>query len=176
MSNASSSLATNASPDRRSIWQRRFAATCVGGALVAGGLMLWALAPLPVQFDEIAIVRQPIAATSSSSEPERPRVLDRQPFTRQLWWTLPKPTDAAANEAAAKLAKESLPLELDLIGVSDVDGTLVAALYDRRADRLRLVRQGERFLEADVAEVTRERVRLTRQDGELLLTRRRPGP
>jgi hypothetical protein len=60
-------------------------------------------------------------------------------------------------------------------GVTSPDGTLVAALYDRRADRLRLVRQGERVLDVEVAELSVERLRLTRGDQELVLVRRRPG-
>ena len=151
-------------------------AICVGGALLAGGLMVWAFAAKPIEDDEVKIARQPTTTTSSAMAPVHLRDVDRKPFTRQLWWTLPKPADAATKENDAKPAPQVLPLELDLIGVSEVDGAFVAALYDRRADRLRLVRQGERVSEADVVEVTRERVRLTRKDGELLLTRRRPGP
>ena len=101
--------------------------------------------------------------------------LDRAVFEKSLWMPLAKPggPDAAATE---KPKPKELPLEVDLIGISDVNGTLVAALYDRRADRLVLAKSGDSFAGAQVAEVTREQVTLQRGGEQKILVRRRPGP
>ncbi len=141
--------------------------------MLGGALAQWALSPLPAT-DDVLEKDVPTEAAPAAVA-DKVLAVDRRAFERQLWWVLPK-LDATTKSDASAQPPPALPLELDLIGVTEVGGVLIAALYDRRADRLRLVRQGERIEDADVVEVTTERVRLTRQDGELLLTRRRPGP
>lgn len=158
--------------DRERGWQRRFFAVLVGGVVTATALASWAFAPM-LRSAHSGATPPPLRVASAAAQPER-RPLDRADFDKRLWWVLPKPID---SESAAEEAKPpaTLPLELELIGITEVEGTLVAALYDRRAARLRLVRQGETIAEAHVAEVSKDKVRLTRGDGELLLLRRRPG-
>lgn len=177
MSSASSSPRTEHARDPLRAWQRRLVASgALGLALVLASASF--AIRLPNEADgEAARGSLATAPKEHAVEPPAPlAAVDRAAFDRRLWSTLTLPdADAKAAKTAAQAAAPALPLELDLVGVTSVDGVLVAALYDRRADLLRLVRQGERVLDADVEELSAERVRLTRGGAELVLVRRRPG-
>jgi hypothetical protein len=178
LSSASSSQRLERAADPLRAWHRRLVATCAGGAVLIVPLAAWALRPLsadagPATPPAATTPTATIAHDGGGDAPSLP-VIDRSVFDRSLWSHLPKRDSPAIDDAAPKPAP-ALPLELEWIGVTSIDGTLVAALYDRRADRLRLVRQGERVLDAEVAELSVERLRLTRGDQELVLVRRRPG-
>lgn len=145
---------------------------------------MWAWQPMEepsvddTRADDRALPPSPHVTPETQAPSDRAvarRPFDRSGFARRLWWELPKPDAAAGDAAAAAAAVNTLPLALELIGVTERDGVWIAALYDRQADRLRLVRQGDRLLDADVVEISREQVRLARHDGELVLLRRRPG-
>lgn len=101
--------------------------------------------------------------------------VDRAVFEKSLWASFQKPGEADAA-AAEKAKPKELPLDVDLVGVSELDGVLVAALYDRRADRLILAKSGESIAGATVAEVTKDQVTLKRGGEQKVLVRRRPGP
>ena len=75
--------------------------------------------------------------------------------------------------AKAEAERKKLPLEIELIGVTEDGGVLVAALYDRRSDRLLLVKNGDEIEGAKVSALTRDRVELTRDGGSLVLARTR---
>lgn len=153
------------------IWRWRcFALACVAiAASVAAAV--WALRPLPraespTPFMEVASATVPVA--------DEVVALDRSVFDRNPWWVLPNPGEELGSTPTPK--PQALPLAIDLVGVLSVNGALVAALYDRGADRLLLVRHGEAIADAKVSELTNDRVTLTRGEGELVLVRRRPGP
>jgi hypothetical protein len=101
--------------------------------------------------------------------------IDRAVFEKSLWMPLSKPGAPDLTAAAIPKPKE-LPLEVDLIGISEVNGSLVAALYDRRADCLDMAKSGDSFAGAHVSEVTRDQVTLQRGAEQKILVRRRPGP
>jgi hypothetical protein len=101
--------------------------------------------------------------------------IDRAVFEKCLWMPLSK-TGAADLAAAAIPKQKELPLEVDLIGISEVNGSLVAALYDRRADCLVMAKCGDSCAGAHVAEITRDQVTLQRGAEQKVLVRRRPGP
>jgi len=161
------------SPDPVTTWGRRCLALGVGATALLAPTGTWALKTLPPR-----AWTAPAVPASSAKHPRNDALpaVDRSAFERDLWWTLPAPGAANATAEQATTKPTALPLGLDLVGVTDLGGTLIAALYDRRADRLLLVRHGESVLGAQVLELTRERVTLVHADGELVLTRRRPGP
>lgn len=165
-----SGFSSTTDPLRR--WRRRCVALAAGAAAVSIPTAAWALRSLPR--DELQPAHAIEAASIAVASTEEGPAIDRSVFERNLWWVLPKSGQALGTEQAPKPA--ILPIAVDLIGVISVDGELVAALYDRRAQRLLLVRNGETVAEAKVSEVSNDRVTLTRADGELVLVRRRPGP
>lgn len=152
-------------------WRRRFAGVVAGGAILCGAAALLALRPPPGTAWQAQEIFQPgskpVAASSETS-------IDRAVFEKSLWMPLSKPGSADLAAAAIPKPKE-LPLEVDLIGISDVNGALVAALYDRRADRLALAKSGDSFAGAQVADVTHDQVTLQRGSEQKVLVRRRPG-
>jgi hypothetical protein len=155
-----------------STWRQRFSGVAVAGATLCGAVTLWATGRLPH-----AEWRSPSAADSESKSPAAPteRAIDRAVFEKNLWMSITKPGASDLAEAAVPKPKE-LPLEVDLIGISEVNGSLVAALYDRRADRLVVAKSGDSFAGAQVSEVTRDQVTLQRGAEQKVLVRRRPGP
>jgi hypothetical protein len=155
-----------------STWRRRFAGVVVAGAALCGAVTRWATGRL-----SRAEWQSPNALVSESKAPPAPTegAIDRVVFEKNLWMPLTKPGTADLAAAAIPKPKE-LPLEVDLIGISEVNGSLVAALYDRRADRLVLAKSGDSFAGAQVAEVTRDQVTLQRGAEQKVLVRRRPGP
>jgi hypothetical protein len=154
-----------------SIWRRRFAGVVAGGAILCGAVARLALRPPPGTAWQAQVISQlgskPVAASSETA-------IDRAVFEKNLWMPLAKP--GAFDAAAAEKPKpKELPIEVDLIGISEVNGSLVAALYDRRADRLVLAKSGDAFAGAQVAEITRDQVTLQRGSEQKVLVRRRPG-
>jgi hypothetical protein len=121
--------------------------------------------------------RSPSAPVPESKSTPAPTegAIDRADFEKNLWMPLTKPGAPDVAAAAIPMSKE-LPLEVDLIGISEVSGSLVAALYDRRADRMVLAKSGDSFAGVQVAEVTRDQVTLQRGAEQKVLVRRRPGP
>jgi hypothetical protein len=144
----------------------------LGGTVMASAAVgTWALQPSPRAEWKASTVRpSPVSSVKSDDV----AAIDRSVFERALWRELPNPTSAETTKEPAK--PTVLPLELDLIGVTSVDGKLVAALYDRRHDHLMLVKHGEKIEGAEVTELTADRVTLTRAGAQLVLSRKRAGP
>jgi hypothetical protein len=155
-----------------STWRRRFAGVVVVGAVLCSAVTLWATGRL-----SRAEWHSPSASVSESKSILAPTegAIELAVFEKNLWMPLTKPGAPDVAAAAIPMSKE-LPLEVDLIGISDVNGSLVAALYDRRADRLVLAKSGDSFAGAHVADVTRDHVTLQRGVEQKVLVRRRPGP
>jgi hypothetical protein len=130
----------------------------------------WALRPVSRVEWKAPVARPRVAGTKK----DEVATVDRSVFERELWRELPKTADLETAKEPAKPAV--LPLEVDLVGVTSVDGKLVAALYDRRHDRLLLVKHGEKVDGAEVTELTSDRVTLERSGAKLTLARRRAGP
>lgn len=155
--------------------RRRFALLLGAAAVVLAPIGVWAFRPLVPP----ALVEPSHGTERLPPSPTAPvedlAALDRAPFEKNLWWELPKP-DALIPSGKTAPAAPASSIEVDLIGVSEVDGVLVAALFDRRANRLRLVRDGDAIADASVAAITRDSVRLARGDAELVLHRRRESP
>lgn len=158
--------------DPLATWRRRFVAVAGASLLVIGGVGVWAMGPVARSEWQ---VRASTATVAPARVADAASPVDRAAFEKNLWASLTKPgaLDAAA---AAKEKPRELPLEIDLVGVTDVNGTLVAALYDRRADRLLLVKSGESVAGAEVSEITKDQVTLKRGVEQKVLARRRPGP
>jgi hypothetical protein len=154
-----------------SIWRRRFVGVVVAGAILGSAVALWAMRPpLHTEWQAENLPRPESKSTSAPTE----CAIDRSVFEKSLWMPLTKP--GTADLAAAVIPKpKELPLEVDLIGISEVNGSLVAALYDRRADRMVLAKSGDSFAGVQVAEVTRDQVTLQRGAEQKVLVRRRPG-
>ena len=113
-----------------SIWRRRFAGVVVAGVTLSGAVAEWAMRTPPrAEWKDPSLPRSESRPTPVSSE----ATIDRAVFEKNLWMPLSKPGSADLSAVAIPKPKE-LPLEVDLIGISDVNGALVAALYDRRAD------------------------------------------
>lgn len=154
-------------------WRRRLAVTLVAVAVALVSIGAWALKAPPQWVWQESPVNK--GATTKETRSEAVAAVDRAVFEKSLWVTFQKPGAAEAAAAETQKRKE-LPLEVDLIGVSEFGGALVAALYDRRADRLFLLKSGESIAVATVAEVTRDQVTLKRGSEQKVLIRRRPGP
>ncbi len=130
--------------------------TLVGGVLAVGAILawLWPLArpaeidPLELLFD--APTRHPESADSSALTD-----LDLAAFRVALWNVPPSsqvpPTEAKRSEP---------PPKLDLIAIIEQDGQYLAALYDSTADRLHIVRSGERIGLLEITNVTSRQVEL----------------
>ena len=149
-------------------WRRRTAVLVFGSLALVTPALAWALLPLSGESDSPPI--------SSSLSPATPTVEEVVTFDcsafQAVLWTIPS-TTRSALPAPQEEPQKRLPLELDLVGVSAADGALIAALYDRQADRLLLVRDGEEALGARVTRLSQDQVDLTRDDAKLVIARRR---
>ena len=152
-------------------WRTRFLALVAGATCLLLPTVAWALRELPRSERHLSANEPEMATVRSLGEVA---MVDRSVFDRNLWWELPKSSQTTDTAQVPKPAV--LSIEVDLIGVITIDGALVAALYDRRANRLLLLRHGETIADAEVSELTNDRVTLSRGDGQLVLVRRRPGP
>jgi tRNA A37 threonylcarbamoyltransferase TsaD len=117
----------------------------------------------------------PLATAGQAGRKTARAQLDVKAFEAALWSKAPVlAADAAAEAERAKRA--TVDLHVDLIGVTDEAGHLVAALYDRDRDRVLLVKDGDEIPllgGARVKKLTLDEVVLRRGEQELALARRR---
>jgi len=126
----------------------------VGAALpLLGGLALWALKPLDTSVVEPAPQGEEGPAVDVLAEGIDPAVFDAR------LWNPAAGAAVASAEVAPTLA--AAPLRLQLVGVIEENGQLVAALYDPDKDELRLVRDGMSIGQERVTGITLAGVTLT---------------
>jgi hypothetical protein len=160
--------------DPRRAWRRAAWATGLLGSGVVAAAAAWAFQPIDRRLaatNDSETKRT--AASSSAASSGRARV-DLKAFDATLWSKTPVvATDAVADAERAKRAP--VDLHVNLIGITDEGGHLVAALYDRDRDRVLLVKDGDELIGgARVKRLTLDEVVLKRGSEEIALARRRP--
>ena len=129
------------------------------GFVVAAGVV--ALAPLEPIEVEPAEQRNPAVL---AAPPAGPKPIDPAAFDVRLW--NPGQVTAQAVEASAPVTAP--PPDLVLVGITRVDGRLVAAILDRREGTVRLVGDGGQLDDFEV-EVDERTVALARGDARHVL-------
>ena len=160
--------------DPRRVWSRATRATGLLGGSVVGVAAAWAFAPL----DRRILSTNPSGARTATANPvATPTVrgkIDVTAFDAVLWSKTPVlAPDAIGDVDRAK--KPPADLHIDLIGITDEAGYLVAALYDRDRDRVLLVKDGDELMGGTrVKKLTLDEVVLNRGTEEIALARKRP--
>lgn len=160
---------------RRALWRVAGAVALLGGGVTLAAAA-WAFAPLDRRSPRFARSGAPLTTAKEAGGNAARAQVDVKAFDAALWSKAPVlAPDAAAEAERAKRA--TVDLHVDLIGVTDENGQLVAALYDRDHDRVLLVKDGDELPlggGARVKKLTLDEVVLRHGEQEVALARRRP--
>ncbi|MGE0302053.1 MAG: hypothetical protein AB7Q91_04975 [Phycisphaerales bacterium] len=151
----------------RRIQRRMFVAGCIAlaGAI---GWACWPLGGTTVELPEPP-TRAAVAAPNSGER----EMLDLAAFGAPIWDPPPKPPKVDLARTSPAPVPPPTPLKLQLLGIvrqNDEDGNerFVAAIYDQTADRIMLLRDGDRIgSSADAGDLPRV-TRITSEAVELI--------
>lgn len=136
------------------------AAAAAVGALA--GIAAWALWPIEVTIPENPALQGAQLAVASPPEPAVVPIVDRV-----LWRRLPSRASVpATGRSGTPAAAVPALASLELIGITTQSGVPIAAVYDRAADRLLLVRSGESVAGRRVEAIEGRAMRLAAMPGE----------
>ncbi|HKX46841.1 MAG TPA: hypothetical protein VJP77_09065 [Planctomycetota bacterium] len=141
---------------RRRLWTTR--GVGAGVVLAAAAVALAPLEPVQIEPADQRPTGELVAAQAG------PAPLDAAAFDVRLW----NPGQATAEPIEASAPVAAPPLDLVLVGITRVDGRLVAAILDRREGTVRLVGDGDQLDDFDV-EVDERTVALARGDARHVL-------
>ncbi len=165
--------------DRLRQEQRRVLAIGVG---VTTMVAVWACWPLGSA--DIATPAPPQAVASNTND--RPSPLDLAAFSAPIWDPPPPPPPKVAQAPPPPPPPLPPPLKLQLLGIVRDDagaspGALpapryIAAIYDEAADKLLMLKDGDRVGALQITRVTPDAVELADGAGPRRLALRQPGP
>jgi len=116
---------------------------------------IWALAPIIVPHPQLSELSAPTDSDSRENEQQLAE-LDPAAFQARLWTLAPPPVTTHTEEAV----KESPPPDLLLLAISHEGNRRVAALYDKRLNRVFLAEVGDALSAATVTNITDSAVEL----------------
>jgi len=133
----------------------RCASACVLAALTITLTAIWSLAPVDVPLPQLTALSES-EVTHDSADDQQLASLDPAAFVAQLW-TPPPPPVTMHVEAAVKQAP---PPDLILLAISHEGNRRVAALYDKRLNRVFLAEVGDALSAVTVTDITESAVEL----------------
>ncbi|MHC4414370.1 MAG: hypothetical protein ACYS0G_03705 [Planctomycetota bacterium] len=134
--------------------------TWVAGALAIVSCALWAL--LPVQRQDHPQVAGTRAETSASTPLDEPSpAIDERVFAAAIWSPAPGDEAALDSRGSSRVTAQPQARRFELIAIIDEGEQRRAALYDTSADRIRIVRDGDRIEGHTVIAVSADAVELS---------------
>jgi len=128
------------------------------------GCGYWAFAPIPTARAASIAMERPASAPAVAED-----TFDLRAFSTARLWTAPAPAVPSAQDPGASPGSGS-PLRLQLIGITSEGTALVACLYDPDADRILLLRGGDRLGAHTVERVTDREVAFHGESGDVRVT------